>query len=182
MSRIGKKPIPIPKGVDVEVAGAVITVNGPKGTLARSIHPSVDAAIEDARVVVKKHDDSPRTDALQGLTRALVANMVIGVSTGFTIDMDIVGVGYRVEQQGNQLTFSLGYSHPVNVVLPEGISAKVEKQTKLSLGGIDKELLGLTCDRIRRLRPPEPYKGKGIRYANEVVRRKAGKAGKTGSK
>lgn len=177
MSRIGKKPIPIPKDVKVEMADGSITVLGPKGTLSRQVHSLVETLIEDGHLVIKKKDGSSRTDALQGLTRALLANMVKGVSAGFTTDMEIVGVGYRVEQQGNQLVFSLGYSHPINFVLPEGISSKIEKQTRLILEGIDKELLGLTCDRIRRLRPPEPYKGKGVRYAKETIRKKAGKTG-----
>ncbi|MFH1147630.1 MAG: 50S ribosomal protein L6 [Pseudomonadota bacterium] len=177
MSRIGKKPIPIPKDVKVEMADGSITIRGPRGALARPVHSLVETIIEDGDLVIKKKDDSSRTDALQGLTRALLANMVKGVSAGFTVDMEIVGVGYRVEQQGNQLVFNLGYSHPVNFALPEGISSKIEKQTRLILEGIDKELLGLTCDRIRRLRPPEPYKGKGVRYAKEKVRKKAGKTG-----
>ncbi len=177
MSRIGKKPIPIPKEVKVELADGVLTVRGPKGALERGLHPAVEAVIEGGRLIIKKRDDSSRTDALQGLTRALAANMVTGVSSGFTRGMEIVGVGYRVELQGNELVFSLGYSHPVSFSIPQGISAKVEKQTKLILEGIDKELLGLTSDRIRRLRPPEPYKGKGVRYSDEVIRRKAGKTG-----
>lgn len=177
MSRIGKKPIPIPKDVKVELAEGMVTVHGPKGSLNKRINPVVDVMVEDRQLLVKKRDDSSKTDALYGLTRSLVANMVTGVSTGFSKVMELVGVGYRVEVQENQLVFNLGYSRPVNFVLPEGISAKVEKQTKLTLEGIDKELLGLTSDRIRRLRPPEPYKGKGIRYADEVIRRKAGKTG-----
>lgn len=182
MSRVGKKPIVIAKEVKVELADGMITVRSSKGSLSRRINPSVDIVIEDGRILVNKKDDSLKVDALQGLTRALIANMVKGVSDGFSKVMELVGVGYRVEVQGGQLLFNLGYSHPVNFALPQGISAKVEKQTKLTLEGIDKELLGLTSDRIRRLRPPEPYKGKGIRYADEVVRRKAGKTGKTGSK
>lgn len=177
MSRIGKKPIPLPQGVKVEMADGAIKVNGPKGLLARKIHPSVSLEMDDSFLVIKKNDDSSKTDALQGLTRAVLANMVTGVSSGFSQAMEIVGVGYRVEQQGGVLVFNLGYSHPINFEIPEGLSAKVEKQTKLVLEGIDKELLGLTCDRIRRLRPPEPYKGKGIRYANERIKKKAGKTG-----
>jgi len=178
MSRIGKKPIPIPKDVHVELADDIITVRGRRGSLSRPINPVVNIAVEDGQILIKKRDDSPATNALGGSTRALVANMVTGVSAGFSKVMDLIGVGYRVELQGNQLVFNLGYSHPVNFALPENISAKVEKQTRLTLEGIDKELLGLICDRIRRLRPPEPYKGKGIRYADEVIRKKAGKTGK----
>ncbi|MEW6327458.1 MAG: 50S ribosomal protein L6 [Thermodesulfobacteriota bacterium] len=178
MSRIGKKPIPIPKDVQVELPDDTITVRGPRGSLSRPINPAINIVIEDGQILVKKKDDAPAARALSGLTRALVANMVTGVSTGFSKAMDLMGVGYRVELQGNQLVFNLGYSHPVNFTLPEHVSAKVEKQTRLILEGIDKELLGLTCDRIRRLRPPEPYKGKGIRYADEVIRKKAGKTGK----
>lgn len=178
MSRIGKKPIPIPKDVQVELADDIITVRGRRGSLSRHINPVVNIVVEDGQILIKKRDDSLATNALGGLTRALVANMVTGVSAGFSKVMDLIGVGYRVELQGNQLVFNLGYSHPVNFTLSENISAKVEKQTRLTLEGIDKELLGLTCDRIRRLRPPEPYKGKGIRYADEVIRKKAGKTGK----
>ncbi len=177
MSRVGKKPISIPKGVKVEQAGGIITVRGPKGSLSKRMSPAIDIIIEDGRLLVNKREDSSEANALHGLTRALVANMITGVSAGFSKVMELVGVGYRVESQGNQLVFNLGYSHPVNFTLPDGISAKVEKQTKLSLEGIDKEVLGLTSDRIRRLRPPEPYKGKGIRYVDEVIRRKAGKTG-----
>lgn len=177
MSRIGKKPITIPKGVKVELAEEVITVRSSKGILSKRVNPAVGIVIEDERILIKKNEDVPNADALQGLTRALVANMVTGVSGGFARVMELVGVGYRVEAQGNRLVFNIGYSHPINFTLPEGVSAKVEKQTKLILESIDKELLGLTGARIRRLRPPEPYKGKGIRYTDEVVRRKAGKTG-----
>ncbi len=176
MSRIGKKPIIIPKNVNVSLEVGSISVKGPKGLLKRAIHPSVGVAVEDGLVKVSVEGNSRDIGALHGLTRALIANMITGVSTGFERAMEIVGVGYRVEMNGRTAVFNLGFSHPVNVPLPDGIDAKAEK-TKLLLSGIDRELLGKTAAYIRGLRPPEPYKGKGIKYADEIIRRKAGKTG-----
>jgi large subunit ribosomal protein L6 len=176
MSRIGKKPIIIPKNVLVSLEAGAISVKGPKGQLKRNIHPAVGVAVEDGLVKVSIDGDSKDSGALHGLTRALIANMITGVSKGFERAMEIVGVGYRVELNGRTAVFNLGYSHPVNVPLPDGIDAKAEK-TKLVLSGIDKELLGKTAAYVRGLRSPEPYKGKGIKYADETIRRKAGKTG-----
>ncbi len=176
MSRIGKRPIALPKNVTVAVDGGEVTVKGPKGQLKRTLHPAVAVVVEDGNIKVTIKGDSRQEKALHGLTRALLANMVRGVSTGFEKAMEIVGVGYRVEVSGGTAVFNLGYSHPINYPLPEGINAKAEK-TKFVLSGIDKELLGKTAASIRALRPPEPYKGKGIKYADETIRRKAGKTG-----
>ncbi|NCO59866.1 MAG: 50S ribosomal protein L6 [Deltaproteobacteria bacterium CG_4_8_14_3_um_filter_51_11] len=176
MSRIGKKPIIIPQNVNVSVEGGSISVKGPRGQLKRVIHPSVGVAVENGLIKVTIDGDSREIGALHGLTRALIANMITGVSKGFERAMEIIGVGYRVEMNGRTAVFNLGYSHPINVPLPEGIDAKAEK-TKLLLSGADKELLGKTAAYVRGLRPPEPYKGKGIKYADETIRRKAGKTG-----
>jgi large subunit ribosomal protein L6 len=176
MSRIGKKPIAIPSGVKIALAGSVINVEGPKGKLSRSVHDAVSVEIAADQVTI-----APGTSggtALQGLTRTLIANMVEGVTKGFERLLEINGVGYRADLQGKVLNLSLGYSHPINYPLPEGISAEVEKQTKITLRGIDKELLGATAAKIRSFREPEPYKGKGVKYAEERILRKAGKTGK----
>ena len=178
MSRIGKKPIPIPKEVKIDLKGDLLTVKGPKGELKRKIHPSVNILAENDQIVVSVNDGNRGSKALHGLFRALIANMVTGVTQGFERALEIVGVGYRAELSGRRATFHLGYAHPVTLDLPEGIDAKVEK-TKITLSGIDKELLGRTAAKIRSLREPEPYKGKGIRYEGETVRRKAGKTGAT---
>jgi large subunit ribosomal protein L6 len=177
MSRVGKLPIPIPKGVTVENKDRDVTVKGPKGVLSRTIHPKVIMNIEQDVIKVSPVDESRDARALWGLTRTLINNMVVGVTQGFTKGLEIVGVGYRVELKGQQLVFNLGYSHPIEFDLPKGISASVDKQNKVTLEGIDKELLGQTAATVRSFRKPEPYKGKGIRYAGEVVRRKVGKAG-----
>ena len=177
MSRIGKKPIPLPKEVKVTFADQTLEVKGPKGTLSRTLHPSVDLEITPTEIKVRPKDDSPNTWRYWGLTRTLVANMVTGVSTGFSKALEIVGTGYKVEDKGGQLVFSLGYSHPIEFKLPAGISAQVEKATRLVLHGADKESLGQTAAIIRQMRPPEPYKGKGVKYADEVIRRKVGKSG-----
>jgi len=177
MSRVGKRPIEIPSGVTVEFAPPLMKVKGGKGALERTLPPKVSLEIEDGAITVRPLDESREARAMWGLTRTLVSNMVVGVSDGFTKELEIVGVGYRADLQGDILALSLGYSHPVDFKLPTGISATVDRQTKIVLSGADKELLGLTAARIRALRKPEPYKGKGIRYANEVVRRKVGKAG-----
>ena len=175
MSRIGKKPIPVPPGVKIQWETPWVKVTGPKGDLSQKIDGMVALSVEKDRVVVQQPDDPKRGNALHGLTRTLIANMIRGVSQGFDRVLEINGVGYRAELQGNFLNFTLGYSHPIRFALPSGIKAEVERQTRITLKGSDKNLLGLTAARIRRLRPPEPYGGKGIKYAEEVIHRKAGK-------
>jgi len=176
MSRIGKKPIPLPESVKLEVKNHLLTVSGPKGRLQRKLHPAVDVKAEGNRALVSVDDTVKGASALHGLHRALIANMVSGVSRGFERVLEIVGVGYRAELSGRAVTFHLGYSHPIVFELPEGIEGKIEK-TKVTLSGIDKDLLGMAAAKIRGFREPEPYKGKGIKYAEEVIRRKAGKSG-----
>jgi len=178
MSRIGNRPIPVPEKAQVTIDGRNITVKGPKGTLSREVHPLVSVELSDGYIVVKCQDDSKQSRALHGLTRALLNNMVTGVTEGFKRELIVTGVGYKVDEKGNQLVFHLGYSHPIEFSLPEGITAKVERQKeiKVILEGCDKELIGLTASKIRELRPPEPYKGKGVQYADETIIRKAGKA------
>jgi len=175
MSRIGKKAIPIPAGVKVIVELPQVKVSGPKGNLSQAIDREVSLSVEKDKVVVHRPEDEKKGKALQGLTRTLIANMVKGVSQGFERVLEINGVGYRAELQGNALNFTLGYSHPVRFPLPEGIKAEVEKQVRITLKGSDRILLGMTAAKIRSLRPPEPYGGKGIKYAEEVIHRKAGK-------
>ena len=177
MSRIGKKPILIPDNVKLSLASNQITVQSDKGKLTHILHPSVELRIEGGVVLIIKKVEDKKTDALQGLTRSLVANMVTGVHAGFQRNLEVNGIGYRASVSGNVLALSLGYSHPVNFDLPDGISATVDKTNAITLSGIDKELLGLTAARIRQLRAPEPYKGKGIKYAEEHIQRKAGKTG-----
>ena len=180
MSRIGKLPIAVPSGVDVAFDQNVVTVKGPKGTLTHSVAApiTVDRA-EDGTIEVKRPDDHRDSKALHGLTRTLIANMVAGVTDGYEKKLEIVGVGYRVLSKGpTQLEFQLGYSHPIIFDAPEGITFTVEGPTKLGVQGIDKQLVGETAAKIRKLRKPEPYKGKGVRYAGEQIRRKVGKAGK----
>jgi large subunit ribosomal protein L6 len=176
MSRIGKRPVVVPQDVEVKLEGDVITVKGPKGQLSRRLPSDVTVTREDDRLLVSVGDATKEARALQGLVRILVGNMVTGVTDGFEKALEIVGVGYRAELQGKTAVFNLGYSHPIHFQLPDGIDAKIEK-TKIVLSGADKELLGETAAKIRGLRRPEPYKGKGIRFADEFVRRKAGKAG-----
>jgi len=178
MSRIGKLPINLPSGVKVEKKGQTVKVQGPKGTLEKAFPEGVGITIDTEKIVVTPDKSSPKAGAYFGLTRTLLANMVKGVSEGFERVLEINGVGYRVAVQGNKLNFSLGYSHPVEYVLPEGTSAEVDKQTILKLKGADKELLGSMAAKIRSLRGPEPYKGKGVKYAEERIVRKAGKTGK----
>jgi large subunit ribosomal protein L6 len=179
MSRIGKLPIPVPAGVDVSISGALVTIKGPKGTLEHVVPAPIEVARgEDGTIVVSRPNDERESRALHGLTRTLIANIITGVTQGYEKKLEIVGTGYRVAAKGNSLEFALGFSHPVNVPAPEGITFKVEGQNKISIQGIDKQLVGETAANIRKIRPPEPYKGKGIRYAGEQVRRKAGKAGK----
>ncbi len=180
MSRIGRMPIPLPSGVEVTQEGTTLSVTGPLGTLARSIHPEMKVERGDGELRVVRPSDEPRHRALHGLTRTLVNNMVVGVTTGFTKGLEISGVGYRAQLQGTKLVLALGYSHPVEVDPPAGISFQVETPTKLAVVGADKELVGQIAAYIRSRRKPEPYKGKGIRYAGEQILRKAGKAGKVG--
>jgi large subunit ribosomal protein L6 len=177
MSRVGKKPITIPPKVKVSYKDRLITVQGEKGTLSRSIHPAVELNMADGILQVSNLAEDKNSRALQGLTRSLLANMVKGVSEGFERVLEINGIGYRAEMSGNAIKFSLGYSHPINFDLPEGVSASIEKNTIIKLSGIDKEMLGHAASAIRSLRPLEPYKGKGIKYAEESVRKKAGKTG-----
>ncbi|HXY45956.1 MAG TPA: 50S ribosomal protein L6 [Acidimicrobiales bacterium] len=179
MSRIGKSPIPVPAGVEVTLAGRSVVVKGPQGQLQRELPGEITVRQEDSTLVVQRPDDERQNRALHGLTRSLVANMVIGVTTGYTKDLDIVGVGYRVTAKGpQQLELALGFSHPVIVDAPAGISFEVPAPTRIIVKGIDKELVGQVAADIRKIRKPEPYKGKGVRYVGEVVRRKAGKAAK----
>jgi len=176
MSRTGKRPIPVPKDVKVDVKDDLITVKGPKGELRRNIHPKIKISMENDHILVSIDDEDKEARSLHGLFRVLLANMVTGVSKGFEVGLEIVGVGYRAELSGRKASFYLGYSHPIVFELPDGIDAEVEK-TRITLKSIDKELLGRTAAKIRSFRKPEPYKGKGVRYAEEVVKRKAGKAG-----
>jgi len=179
MSRIGKQPVPIPNGVDVAIDGQNVAVKGPKGALALTVaEPITVARADDGAIVVSRPDDERRSRALHGLSRTLVANLVTGVTEGYTITMEIFGVGYRVQQKGGNLEFALGYSHPVLIEAPEGITFAVESPTKFSVSGIDKQKVGQISAVIRRLRRPDPYKGKGIRYEGEQIRRKVGKTGK----
>lgn len=179
MSRIGRMPIPIPQGVTVDIHKSSVRVKGPKGEISRDFDPDMQINLEDNQIVIQRPTDHRRHRALHGLTRALLNNMVIGVSQGFTRQLQIEGVGYRAELQGKNLVLNVGYSHPVVIEPPADISFEVERGNRvLRVSGIDKELVGELAARIRRVRPPEPYKGKGIRYSGEYVRRKAGKAGK----
>lgn len=176
MSRIGKMPIPIPNDVTVDLKQDILTVKGPKGVLTRKIHPKVNVKVEKTQILVSVNDETKESKSFHGLFRALISNMVTGVSKGFEKILEVVGVGYRAELSGKTATFHLGYSHPVIYELPEGIDAKIDK-TRITLMGIDKEILGRTAAEIRDFRKPEPYKGKGIRYADEFIKRKAGKTG-----
>ena len=178
MSRIGKLPIAIPQGVKITMEDSLIRAQGPKGTLSRRIMEGVTVQVGEKSVVVTRVDDGINSRSAHGLTRTLINNMVIGVTNGFETQLEITGVGYRAEAKGDVLNLSLGYSHPINFQLPAGITVDVEKMTKLSVKGIDKELVGQTAAKIRSFRGPEPYKGKGIRYAKEIILRKAGKTGK----
>ena len=178
MSRIGKLPIAIPAGVKVIYNLPEITVQGPKGTLSRNVMEGVSIELTDAAITVNRDNDSIKSRSAHGLTRTLVNNMVIGVSKGFETLLEINGVGYRAEVKGTVLNLSLGYSHPINFQLPAGITVDVEKMTKVKVMGIDKEMVGQTAAKIRAFRSPEPYKGKGVKYADETILRKAGKTGK----
>jgi large subunit ribosomal protein L6 len=177
MSRVGKKPITVPKGVEIKIKGGHIEVQGPSGSLERDIHPDVKVTVEGDTVQVTRPTDMGFHRALHGTTRALIANMVIGVTKGFTKELEIQGIGYKAEMQGNKLNLTLSMSHPVVYVAREGISIEVPAPTKIVVKGTDKELVGQVAAEIRAIDPPEPYKGKGIRYVGEHVRRKAGKTG-----
>ncbi|MFU8804472.1 MAG: 50S ribosomal protein L6 [Bradymonadaceae bacterium] len=177
MSRIGKLPIQVPDKVEVTLTGNTIKVKGPKGELQRELTEEVKVVIEDGVIEVKRLDESRNARSHQGLNRSLIANMVDGVSTGFTRKLEINGVGYRAEQRGSFIRFDLGYSHPIMFELPASVTVQIERQTQLSLESVDKELLGQVAAKIRSLRKPEPYKGKGIKYSDEVIRRKVGKSG-----
>ena len=179
MSRIGRLPIPVPSGVDVQIDGREVTVKGPKGTLSHTIAEPIEIVRgDDGTLQVARPNDERANRALHGLSRTLVANMVTGVTDGYTKTLEIVGTGYRVQARGSDLEFALGFSHPVVVPAPEGITFTVEAPTRFSVSGIDKQLVGEVAAKIRKLRKPDPYKGKGVRYAGEQVRRKVGKAGK----
>ncbi|WIM68106.1 50S ribosomal protein L6 [Corynebacterium breve] len=178
MSRVGKAPIALPKGVEAKVDGQNVEVKGPKGTLNWTVPEPITVAIEGTEIVVSRPDDHRQNRSLHGLSRSLVNNLVVGVTEGYTIKMEIFGVGYRVQQKGKDLEFALGYSHPILIEAPEGIKFAVDGNTKLSIEGIDKQLVGQIAANIRRLRKDDPYKGKGIRYEGEQVRRKVGKTGK----
>jgi large subunit ribosomal protein L6 len=182
MSRIGRLPVAVPSNVEVTIDGHNLTVKGPKGTLNRTLHPDMSVAQEDGSIVVSRPTEQKTHKQLHGLTRTLVNNMVVGVTDGYRKGLEITGVGYRAALNGRKLTLNLGYSHPIEIDPPEGISFEVENPTHLAVVGIDKELVGQIAAKVRATRKPEPYKGKGVRYAGEYVRRKAGKAGKIGGK
>jgi large subunit ribosomal protein L6 len=175
MSRIGKRPVPLPKGVTVQIAGQRVTVKGPKGEIARTIHADLSVAVEDVGVVVRRPSDENRHKALHGLSRTLIANMVEGVTKGYQKALEIQGVGYKAEPKGADIQLVVGFSHPVRYKAPAGIKIAIENNTLVKIEGVDKELVGQVAAEIRAVKPPEPYKGKGIRYQGEQVRRKAGK-------
>lgn len=177
MSRIGRKPINLPKGVDIQIDGNKVTVKGPKGSLTQELPADISLNVVDDQIIVSRPSDAKHHRAFHGLSRALVANMVEGVTNGFEKKLELVGVGYRAQMQGSKLMLNLGYSHPILVDAPEGIQFEVPAVTKITVKGLDKQLVGNTAAHIRALRKPEPYKGKGIKYENEVIRRKAGKSG-----
>ena len=180
MSRIGKQPIPLPKGVDISISGDVVNVKGPKGQLQVTILPGITAAVEDGNLNVTRADEEPQTRSFHGLVRALLANATTGVSEGWSKQLEIVGIGYRAESKGKSVIFNVGYSHPIDFAVPDGIEIDVDaKANTVTVKGIDRQQVGQIAAEIRGLRPPEPYKGKGIRYANERVRTKAGKQGAT---
>ena len=182
MSRIGKQPIPVPSGVEVKIDGQTLTVKGPKGELVQTFSDVISIGLEDGVIVVSRPDESRTARSLHGLTRTLVANMVTGVTDGYRKSLEITGVGYRAAKVGDKLQLNLGYSHPIEIVPPAGISFDVENPTHLAVVGIDKELVGQVAAQVRATRKPEPYKGKGVHYLGETIRRKAGKAGKIGGK
>ncbi|GLW31282.1 50S ribosomal protein L6 [Actinoplanes regularis] len=178
MSRIGRKSIPVPAGVDVTITGQTVKVKGPKGELSHTVAEPITVSKDGGELVVNRPNDERKAKELHGLSRTLVANMIVGVTEGYKKTLEINGTGYRVTAKGKDLEFALGFSHPVNIVAPAGITFSVEKPTQFSVAGIDKQLVGEVAANIRKIRPPEPYKGKGVKYQGEVIRRKAGKAGK----
>ncbi|MGW9415075.1 50S ribosomal protein L6 [Arthrobacter cupressi] len=178
MSRIGRLPITVPAGVDVKVDGSVISVKGAKGELTHTVASPIEVTLDEGTLTVTRPNDERNSRSLHGLTRTLIANMIEGVTKGYEKKLEIVGTGYRVQAKGSDLEFALGFSHPVNVAAPEGITFTVEGPTKFSVAGISKQQVGEVAANIRKLRKPDPYKGKGVRYAGEVIRRKVGKAGK----
>lgn len=183
MSRIGRKPITLPKGVDLKISeDNTVTVKGPKGTLTRQFHPDMQIVQQDGTIEVKRPSESGQHRSLHGLSRTLLNNMLVGVSEGYRRDLEIAGVGYRALKDGNMLVLLLGFSHAIRLDPPPGVTYGVDTPTRINVQGIDKEQVGQEAARVRSMRPPEPYKGKGIKYAGEVIRRKAGKAGKTGKK
>ena len=178
MSRVGQLPIPLPKGVTVDILGSEVTVKGPKGELHRSLHPAMSVALKDGNIVISRPGEQKVYRALHGLTRSLLANMVEGVDKGFEKVLEIVGVGYRAQKSGDKLLLQVGYSHPVEILPPPGISLAIEGANRIKVLGIDKELVAEVAARIRAIHPPDPYKGKGIRYSGERIRLKPSKAGK----
>ena len=182
MSRIGRKPIPVPSGVEVKIDGNTVTVKGPKGSLTREFHPDMKITFDGSQILVERPSDEKNHRSLHGLTRTLINNMITGVTNGYQKALELVGVGYRAAKQGRKLVLTVGYSHPVELDPPEGIEVEVPAQNQVVVKGIDKEMVGSFAANIRAVREPEPYKGKGIKYANEVIRRKAGKTGGKGKK
>ncbi len=182
MSRIGKKPIPLPQGVDITIDGNVVVVKGPKGVLKREFHRNISIRVEDGRLLVERSSDNQTDKSLHGLSRTLLDNMVTGVTQGFQKALDLIGVGYKASKQGNKLVLAVGYSHPVEIDPPEGIEIDVPAPNKVVVKGVDKESVGAMAAGIRSVREPEPYKGKGIKYDKERIRRKAGKTGGKGKK
>ncbi|TBN57817.1 50S ribosomal protein L6 [Glaciihabitans arcticus] len=178
MSRIGRLPIDVPAGVDIKIDGSAVTVKGPKGELSLTVASPIEVKLEDGQVLVTRPDDERASRSLHGLTRTLISNQIVGVTEGYSKGLEVVGTGYRVAAKGESLEFALGFSHSITVDPPAGISFAVEGNTKVTVLGIDKQAVGEVAANIRKLRKPEPYKGKGVRYAGEVVRRKAGKSGK----
>jgi large subunit ribosomal protein L6 len=178
MSRIGRLPITVPAGVEVKIDGSVVSVKGSKGELSHTVASPIQVSLEDSTITVSRPNDEREARSLHGLTRTLISNMIVGVTEGYKKNLEIVGTGYRVQAKGSDLEFALGYSHPVPVKAPEGITLTVDSPTKVSVSGINKQQVGEVAANIRKLRRPDPYKGKGIRYAGEVIRRKVGKAGK----
>lgn len=182
MSRVGRKPIQIPKGVTVAFKDSVVNVKGPQGELSASVHKNVSVQVKDSQVVITRKSDDKEVRALHGLWRALTQNMISGVSMGFSKKLEIVGVGYRAEMKGKKLQLLLGFSHPILFGPPEGVKIETPTQTSIMISGVDKQLVGLVAAKIRSFRPPEPYKGKGVKYEGEYIRRKAGKAAATAAK
>lgn len=181
MSRVGRKPIPVVQGVTITPQNGAVVVKGPKGELRANLHPAIAVEVKDNEVIVTRKSEEKEVKALHGLWRALIQNMITGVTTGYSKKLEIVGVGYRAEMKGKKLQLQLGYSHPIVFGAPEGISIEAPTQTNIIVSGIDKQLVGLVAAKIRSFKPPEPYKGKGIKYENEYIRRKAGKAAATGA-